>query len=106
MVRRARMRVAEFVVGIAARADHLLLEPRWHLVRWHDRAHFQAPGVVLERLGGRTGDRGVGASSHGARENDAAAKKCAAIEQAVAGHLFKRWRCAMAALANTHASLP
>src|SRR5262245_10370261 len=106
LVRRARMRIAEFVVGITARADHILLEPRWHLIRRYDRAHFQAPGVVLERLGGRAGDRGAGAGSHGAGEHDAAAEKRAAIEQTVAGNLFEWLRCAVAALAKAHESLP
>ena len=87
MVRRARMRVAELVVGIAARADHILLEPRRHLIRRHDRAHFQAPRIVLERLGRRAGERGAG--GHRAGNNGAAAQQRTAIEQAVAGDLFQ-----------------
>jgi len=72
VVRRARVRVAEFVVGIAAGAHHVFLEPRRHLVGRNHRAHFQAPRVVLQRrLGGGTGERDT--ARHGARHHGATA---------------------------------
>src|SRR5262245_40460512 len=104
VVRRARMRVAELVVGIAARADDVLLEARRHLVGWHDRAHFQAPRIVLQRLGGGAGERGADPRSHGACKNSAAPKQCAAIKETVAGNGFHRRSSAVTTLA--HVSLP
>jgi hypothetical protein len=86
LVRGARVGSPELVVRIAERADHVLLEPRRHLVRRHHQALFQAPRIVLERLGGRAGQRG--AARHGAGNHGTAAQQRAAIEQAVASNLL------------------
>src|SRR6516165_9375620 len=104
MVRGARVRIAEFVVGIAAGANDVFLESRRHLICRHDRAHFQAPRIVLERLGGGAGERPRGAGTHGACEHDAAPEQHAAIEQAIAGN--RLWRRNLATLANGHGSSP
>ena len=86
MMRRASMRVAKLVVGIAERAHDVLLKSRRHLIGRHDGAHFQAPRVVLERLGGRAGERDAG--RHRAGDHGAASQQGPAIEQTVAGNLF------------------
>jgi len=104
MVRGARVRIAEFVVGIAAGPNDVFLESRRHLICRHDRAHFQAPRIVLERLGGGAGERPRGAGTHGAGEHDAASEQHAAIEQAIAGN--RLWRRNFATLANGHGSSP
>src|SRR5215471_3468841 len=101
MVRRARVGIAEFVVGIAAAANDVLLEPRRHLIGRHDGAHFQAPGIVLERLGGGAGEYATHAGGRGAGEYDAASEQGAAIEQPIAGNRFQRR--SLAASANSHA---
>src|SRR6516225_2188630 len=51
LMRRARVRVAEFAGGIAQRPHDVLFEPRRHLPGRHDRPKFETPRLVLERLG-------------------------------------------------------
>src|SRR5262245_28070486 len=101
MVRGARMRIAEFVVGIAAAANDVFLEPRRHLIGRHDGAHLQAPGVVLERLGGGASEHAAHAGGRGAGKYDAASEQGAAIEQPIAGNRLQRR--SLAASANSHA---
>ena len=55
MVRRARMRIAEFAVGIAQRAHHVLLESRRRLQRRQGRRRSPGSMGVGERLGGGAG---------------------------------------------------
>jgi len=59
------MRVAELVVGIAQGPHDVILEARRHLTGQRDRSHRQAPGIVLQRLGGRAGQRCANAGRGG-----------------------------------------
>jgi len=51
VVRRARMRIARLVIGIAQRAHDPGLEFRRHLIGQHRLAEFEAPGIVGQRFG-------------------------------------------------------
>src|SRR5262245_54790331 len=106
VVRGARVRIAKLVIRIAARANDVLLEARGYLIGRNDRAHLQAPGIVLEQLGGGAGERAGSACAHGACEYDAAPEQRAAVEQAIAGNLLQRRSLGLARFANVHGSSP
>ena len=107
MVRRARVRVARLVIGIAQRAHDVLLEPRRLLPRRGRAAHGLAPRVVLERLGGGAGPRRADAGCGGAGKQDALPEQGAAVEQPVAGNGRQRIRRrSELTLGNAHECLP
>src|SRR5215210_6429727 len=107
MMRRARVAVAEFIVGIAPRPGDMFLEPRRNLQSGRDLAHFQTPGIVLQGFGGGSGERSGGAGPHRASQQNAASEQGSAVEQAVAGYGFDRWRiAAVATFTNAHEVLP
>ena len=83
-MRRAGVRVAEFVVRIAPRAHDVLLEARRHLQGRRGLAHLQAPRIVLQRFGGGAGERAP-AGRHRAGQRDAAPSSARRWMQAVAG---------------------
>src|SRR6516165_11400471 len=90
MMRRARVGVAEFAIGIAERPRDVLLERRGRLERGRDLPEFEAPRRVGERLGcGAV--HGAGGAKR-ARERYSASQQCAAIDQAITGDVIERWR--------------
>jgi hypothetical protein len=105
MMRRARMGIAELAGGIAQRANDVLLEPRRHLHGRHDRPEFEAPGFVLDRLGGGPGQGPRGAGGHRARDRDTLPEQSAAVDQAIAGDGVERGR-SPSAFEMTHRCSP
>jgi hypothetical protein len=103
VVRRTRVRIAEFIIRIAESTDHVFLEARRDLIRRHDRAHFQAPRIVLERLSCCA--RESRASGHRAGEHRSAAQKCATIKQAITGNRNKG-RSHRTMVASWHVTYP
>src|SRR6266545_6295541 len=103
-MRRAGVRVAELVIGIAERAHHVFLEARRLLPRGRDRAHRQAPGIVLQWFRSSARERGAGSGGSSAREHDAAPEQRAAVEQTIAGNI--RHRRSGSSLLNSHFLLP
>src|SRR5262249_44951492 len=87
----------------AERAYHVLLEPRRHLQRRHDRAELEAPCFVLERFG--CGTRDGSADACRARERDALAEQGAAIDESIAGNEIMRGR-SPPAIGFAHEILP
>src|SRR4249920_2732879 len=103
MVRRARVRVAEFSVWITQRAHDVLFIRRRDLHRRQGRAELQAPLRIIERLGGGA-SHGPG-SAHRARDRDTMPKQGTAIDQTVTGDEFLRGRMP-SALRIDHDDLP
>src|SRR5271154_6200604 len=73
MVRRARMRIARLVVGIAERTHDLRLELRAHLIRRRRFPDLKAPWIVGERLG--AGGRWGNTRPHGTCQYHAASEE-------------------------------
>ena len=88
MMRRARVRIAEFVVRIAQRAHHVLLEPRRRLAA--PASARPSPGSTDRSSAARRRRRSAKRLRRSrAGQRDAASEQGAAIEQAVAGDVVR-----------------
>ena len=85
LMRRARMRVAQFAVGIAERADDVLLEGRAVHDRRDRAAELEAPLLVLEWIGSCARHAGCRADA-GSRDRSALAQEGTPVDETVAGN--------------------
>src|ERR1700733_273895 len=72
MVRRARMRITQFVLGVRQRANNLCLELGRHLVRGRPVPESKAPWLCRQRFGPGGRRRPAKARPHRSRDHHAA----------------------------------